>query len=194
MSQIFNLLKCVQLLFCDILWYITYDCSYRLSIITFLCGSQEPQKIAQTAGPTSASELTVPSNQVSQVPTGGGITEVTRKDLQVPDFEIPQADAAQEYYDAFEDVPESTREKPNPSTVMPDSIATFEMATYKHPANIGEENSDTSDESETEATEGPQTPQSMNTARYIHHRPSIKPRDGQGTLTARQEQPTTADQ
>ena len=168
-----------------------------------------PQKVAQTTSQTSASELTVPSNQVSQVPTEEGmITDVTRKDLdvcqepgstlscsddyglQVPDFEIPQADAAQEYYDAFEDVPESTREKPNPSTVMPDSVATFEMTTYKHPANIGEEeNSDTSDESETEATEGPQTPQSRNTAKYIHHRPSIKPRDGQDTLTARQEQP-----
>ena len=110
--------------------------------------------------------------------------------LQVPDFEIPQADAAQEYYDAFENVPESTREKPNPSTVMPDSVTTFEMATYKHPANIGEEeNSDTSDESETEAAQGSRSPQSRNAARYIHHRPSIKPRDGQDTLTAGQEQP-----
>jgi hypothetical protein len=69
-------------------------------------------------------------------------------DPQACDFDIPQAAAAQVYYDEFDAVPESSREKSYPPEVIPDCALMFEKDTYRSPANAKEEAEyDTSDES-----------------------------------------------
>ena len=76
-------------------------------------------------------------------------------DPQAFDFDIPQAAAAQEYYDDFDAVPESSRNKSYPPEVIPDCALMFEKDTYRSPANAKEEAEyDTSDESGDEEDRG----------------------------------------
>jgi hypothetical protein len=69
-------------------------------------------------------------------------------DPQACDFDIPQAAAAQEFYDEFDAVPESSREKSHPPEFIPDCASMFEKDTYRNPSNpIEEAEYDISDES-----------------------------------------------